>query len=357
MYSTCTFCHATLGRNEALEAFPVGRRLAFDQARGRLWVICPACRQWNLSPLEERWEAIEAGERAYRDARQRVATGEIGLARLGDGTELIRIGEPLRPEFAAWRYGERFQRRWRRTFGWGAAGLAAFAGYALAGPALGIAAGTFSTLPANLYSLLRGIHDDRKVVLRHVDAAGPFIVARAFAGGSRIVRDPESASGWGLRVLGRSCDVAPGRLAPSSKVGMFGSPSDVPRDIRGPEALPALRQLLPIVNASGGRAATVQDAVRHIERLGAPERVFVDGLKRSSSGTGDASWQFGELPREMRLALEMAAHEETERRALEGELGALEQAWREAEEVAAIADELTLPESVIAHLRRLGRGS
>ena len=40
------------------------------------------------------------------------------------------------------------------------------------------------------------------------------------------------------------------------------------------------------------------------------------------------------------LALEMALHEEQERRALEGELALLDAAWREAEEIAAIADRL-----------------
>jgi hypothetical protein len=40
------------------------------------------------------------------------------------------------------------------------------------------------------------------------------------------------------------------------------------------------------------------------------------------------------------LALEMALHEESERVALQGELAALETAWREAEEIAAIADSL-----------------
>ena len=45
-----------------------------------------------------------------------------------------------------------------------------------------------------------------------------------------------------------------------------------------------------------------------------------------------------------RLALEMAVHEETERRALEGELALLETAWRDAEHIAAICDdELTPP--------------
>ena len=54
MYSTCLFCHASLGANEMLEHFPVGRRIAFDTARGRLWVICPSCSQWSLSPQGRR---------------------------------------------------------------------------------------------------------------------------------------------------------------------------------------------------------------------------------------------------------------------------------------------------------------
>ena len=103
MYATCLFCNRPLGANESIEHFPVGRRLAFDSAKGRLWVVCPSCERWNLTPLEERWEAIEEAERLYRGTRLRVATDQIGLARLRDGTELVRIGEPLRPEFAAWR--------------------------------------------------------------------------------------------------------------------------------------------------------------------------------------------------------------------------------------------------------------
>ncbi|HMV30692.1 MAG TPA: hypothetical protein PKA50_01120 [Gemmatimonadales bacterium] len=104
MYSTCLFCHRPLGANDQIEAFPVGKRLAFDSARGRLWVVCPHCARWNLAPLDERWEALEQCERAFHDTRIRVSTENIGLARLRDGTELVRIGSPLRPEFAAWRY-------------------------------------------------------------------------------------------------------------------------------------------------------------------------------------------------------------------------------------------------------------
>jgi hypothetical protein len=52
------------------------------------------------------------------------------------------------------------------------------------------------------------------------------------------------------------------------------------------------------------------------------------------------------LSRVQRLAFEMALHEEAERRAMEGELGDLERAWREAEEIAGIADDLLVPAGV-----------
>ena len=61
------------------------------------------------------------------------------------------------------------------------------------------------------------------------------------------------------------------------------------------------------------------------------------------------------LPAELRLALEMSVHEDAERRALEGELHVLEEAWRDAEVIAGIADDMFLPESVTAELARLKR--
>ena len=42
----------------------------------------------------------------------------------------------------------------------------------------------------------------------------------------------------------------------------------------------------------------------------------------------------------------MATHEESERRAMEGELEILESAWKKAEEIAGIADSLLLPTEV-----------
>ena len=131
MYHTCLFCNKDLGRNDVVESFPVGRRLAFDGEKGRLWVVCPTCERWNLTPVEQRWEAIEQAEKLYRGTRQRVATAHIGLTRAPDGTALVRIGRPQRPEMAAWRYGDTFGRRRRRGIAAGAVSAAALGGAAL----------------------------------------------------------------------------------------------------------------------------------------------------------------------------------------------------------------------------------
>jgi hypothetical protein len=61
------------------------------------------------------------------------------------------------------------------------------------------------------------------------------------------------------------------------------------------------------------------------------------------------------LPPAHRLALEMSLHEEAERRAMQGELQELERAWREAEEIAAIADSLLVPASIDDTVRALKR--
>jgi hypothetical protein len=113
MYSTCLHCHRSLGANDAIEHLPIGKRLAFDSFKGRLWVVCQHCSRWNLTSIEERWEAVEESEALFRSQRIRAQTDNIGLVRVRDGTVLIRVGKPLRPEFAAWRYGSVFGRRMR----------------------------------------------------------------------------------------------------------------------------------------------------------------------------------------------------------------------------------------------------
>ena len=63
------------------------------------------------------------------------------------------------------------------------------------------------------------------------------------------------------------------------------------------------------------------------------------------------------LPVPQRLALEMALHEESERRAMQGELEELERAWRDAEEIAGISDNLLVSSSVSSALDKLKRES
>jgi hypothetical protein len=48
----------------------------------------------------------------------------------------------------------------------------------------------------------------------------------------------------------------------------------------------------------------------------------------------------------------MAAHEESERIAVEGELAQLEADWREAEEIASISDNMFLPQSITDFIKR-----
>jgi hypothetical protein len=61
------------------------------------------------------------------------------------------------------------------------------------------------------------------------------------------------------------------------------------------------------------------------------------------------------LPAQFRLALEMSVHAADERRAMEGELAELEERWRAAEEVAAIADSLLIAPDVERKLDSLRR--
>src|SRR5829696_1333605 len=187
MYSTCLFCNKPLGANEALEGFPVGKRLAFDAAKGRLWVVCKACERWNLSPLEERWEAIEAAERLYRDTRRRIATDNIGLAKLADGTELVRIGEPLRPEFAAWRYGDQFGRRRQRQMLIAGGGVAAVTALVVGGAVAGVGIGGFGWMTMQIMRTIVDGSPEQVVAKIQTEKLGKVQVRRRHLAETRII--------------------------------------------------------------------------------------------------------------------------------------------------------------------------
>lgn len=111
MYRSCIFCRSRLGSNRVVEHLAIGRALAFDASKGRLWVVCPRCVGWNLVPILECWEAVEECERLFHRVSRRYSGNDIGLAIAGDGTRLIRVGKPTDYEFAAWRYETRLRRR------------------------------------------------------------------------------------------------------------------------------------------------------------------------------------------------------------------------------------------------------
>ena len=124
-------------------------------------------------------------------------------------------------------------------------------------------------------------------------------------------------------------------------------------EFEGENAVRVAGQLLPQLNRFGGTKERVSSAVELLEQENDPLRYFERAAKMVRHAKAP---KIALLPESARLALEMAAHEETERRALEGELGMLEAAWREAEEIAAIADNLFLPASVEEFIRRHRRG-
>lgn len=352
MYRHCPSCTRDLGLNEALEHFPVGKRLAFDLNRGRLWVLCPRCRAWNLAPIEERWEAVEESERLFEGAEQGLASEHIALGRLKDGTELVRIGRAEGPELAGWRYANRISARWKRTQWTG--GLAA-AAWVVMGPS-----GLGSPLLPLLVAGGVGIGAWQYLSKRHRrlefhpegrddDPDGRVVVSRGQLQNLRLL--PGGDEGDGLPGDDWSLDVPT----------FGGGHVIIPHHLRNR----ALRLSLLELNQQIGKPAHVKQALDRVVEAGGPERLVGMSARRLAEG-----YDFGSGVRAvfgdpkylqaahsvLRLALEIAANEEAERIALEGELYRLELEWREAEELAAISDSLLVPEWVNHRIQAWRRG-
>lgn len=376
VYTTCTFCYQSLGTNTHLESFPVARRVAFDPAKGCLWAVCPRCARWNLSPMDERWEATDECERRFRRTALRYSSGNIGLAWLADDLELIRIGAALRPEVAAWRYGRLLQRPrplTRRLAEQGARALVR-AAFALA-PARARAPRDARAVASRL---LAAMHGNRVLDLVQLTVGAgaatdtPLAVVRyRHLLGAGLTR-PEPGRAWALHlphdhgVLAVEGDAGV-RLAARLLSVVNGSEhgGGIPRELLeqavrkvDESAIPDSyfnRVLAIALRTRWGRDGSSADgadsalAVASAEREVAFPRSQTERL--AFALTGRTFWGNGgigseprtallDVPLVDRLALEMAAHEESERRALDGELAELADAWREAAEIAAIADAL-----------------
>lgn len=314
----------------------MGRRLAFDTAKGRLWAICVVCARWNLVPFEQRLEAIDDCERHFRIARARFSTDHIGLARINERLELVRIGAAQRPEFAAWRYGRVLR---RRRIGLSLGNEAAQGG--LAGRIASVAArlGRLITLP-----LWDSDIGPQQALASHRPIRDPWtdrMIAVPVAAMVHAALAVDANREWYLELPYRTdLDLLLGAdplqllsIRDHPTAGLF----------RGDTIFPTLGRTLPVFEQSRPRSDQVDEAIRLLElTCGDPSRLLSYVAGKPIRFTTRRSFPLIEVAPEIRLALEMSAHEDTEQRALRGELKLLEREWREAEKVAAIADGLVV---------------
>jgi len=307
MFRSCAFCNAALDGDGGPSGLGVGRRLAFDEWKARLWVVCPRCSRWNLTPFDDRLERIESVARAASQGRIAASTDQVALIRWQQYS-FVRVGKPPRVELATWRYGERLRNRQRER-------LKVVVPLTVAAIGLGIAAnvaagGGFGVLVWNIHRIADGIY------LR--------LVGRRSVG---LVESPICASCGSLMEL-RARHVQHARLVPDSHADMAVVLS-CPRchrdgaQLTGPDAVQILRQGLTYLNLARGERRKAEDAAREVDVVGGPDQLVRDIARRELT--------LRSLRPERGLALEMAVDERAE--VLE-----LERQWREAEEIADIAD-------------------
>jgi len=330
MYSSCIFCSSYLGRNETLESFPVGSVVAFDSWKGRLWAVCSSCGRWNLAPIEERWEAVESAEQQFRDTRMRVQSENIGLACLPEGTRLVRIGDALPGEMAAWRYGSELRARRSEH------------------RAEQIVRLVFGVVMLEAL-LVMVMERQRQVVYRlHGEESpleGPLLVREKNLRGARVQVDGS----------GEPRIVLQGALTRQQRMRGWLAGAPLPDEVvvTGNSARDLLCRAMVRVNAPGASEADLRGALTLMDQSSSTSNLL-DNISGGEFTIIERPWTVtkplvaqapsgsGRLPLPAMLALEMALHEQDERLAMEGELDALKERWREAEEIAGIAD--TLPD-------------
>jgi hypothetical protein len=353
MYSKCQVCRRSLGHNTAITHMPVGRRLAYDAARGRLWIVCAKCQEWSLTPLEERWEALEECERLFATATVHVASrapsSTIGLAQCGD-VELLRIGDAPRDEIANARYGPRLLRRQARR-----RRLTTVAGIG-AGAVVG-ALVLFGTSTGSIQATA------------YLAAAGLFYACLLgwFARDFRLAhfRRADGSAVWLTTADLQTVTVPPQRThheLSSTDLTLWNGKAD--ERFYHESVLAPLAAALPALNAGGGSLLTIAAAVKLVDeaeaaiRREAPNPTSLHDRKgrtawqRLLQGTKGADAYLYRRPLVERLALEMAVAEELERSEMAEEV-AIENTRVPAEsEVADIADNMFVPQGIVDWIAR-----
>jgi PAS domain-containing protein len=193
----------------------------------------------------------------------------------------------------------------------------------------------------------------REIVFSTTAAHERVIVFRSSLEASRMVRAPGDG-GIEIHVPDARFESGPKRL------GFHLRREERPLVLGNAPARRMLGRAMARVNESGSGDRILRYATELLDRAGAPDALLLSvagqglglhGGQPRGPGDRERSWTvFTTAGRErlpnpvVTLALEMALNDETERCALEGELAELEAMWREAEEIAAIAD--ALPDGV-----------
>ncbi|MCC7003665.1 MAG: hypothetical protein IT357_16020 [Gemmatimonadaceae bacterium] len=323
-------------------------------------MICPRCEQWNLAPLDTRWEAIEDCKRLAATAESRVDATGLGIARTAGGLTLLIATGVSRTDIANWRYGRRLTHR--RYILWWIATASALLILAL-GWLVGVEAGSgvvgFTVLAFGV------------IWFRQLWAKPP----RPWVRVRRARVRPALVWGWQLHAI---------RFAPPKRDS---PPVLLVPDGRGESRLTGhaaarfLAEFLPQVNGVDCLDASIAGAVERVDRAerGAASfglsrrsrrRQAARKLRRKRSESHDSPiaavtspapekmrpWEkladsadgrpVLSLAPELRLALEMAVTEEMERLALAEDAIASTDGWVQEEEIGAIADDLTVPDWV-----------
>lgn len=336
MLSRCLFCHKGFPPNERFEHVPLGRRLAYDPERGRLWVVCEGCRRWTLWPIEKRAEAIHELERAARDFGTPVTrTENISLLEL-DGLLLVRVGRAGLAEQSWWRYGRELRRR-KQLF---------------EGAASRVTAYTFGAL--HLMGEVIGFADPDIDITWDDTPIADILRWRRFGWAAWHGRTDCPFCGSTLRALRydmswwvyplRSEDGALQVGVPCQRCDPW-TPDNV-YVIRGAQAENVLRRCLAYQNITGAEERMVRDAAGLIEESGSAGGFADDAVERR-----ECLWKLGPT---RAVALEIALNESIEQRLLDLEARELDFLWREEEKLARIIDEELTPRRLLErHLRRL----
>ena len=324
MFTTCGFCAGGLGGDGGPSGLAIGRRFAYDANRSRAWVICAKCGRWNLTPFDTRETAIGALDTMASAGRVAATSQHVALVRAG-AYDVVRVGQPRRPEFATWRYGERVKARERERLKFiipatavAIGGMVVF-NFAVGG-GMAYMIGQIPGMADGLYTNMVGNRKVAGVETPVCDRCGlPMVLKAKHLQHARLTHTTHA-------------DLA--LLLSCPKCRVYGA------QIEGPDAEAVLRAGLTFVNLKKGKRVKkkAEEAAGYVDRHGGPEQ-FIRLTTRIEKPVGS-------LVGAEALALEMAVDEQAELRELERQ-------WHQAEEIANIADGLLMPPTIDEELKRL----